>query len=266
MLEDVHLGILLPVFLGTMLASIEIGFRLGRKAKSRSADDTRADVSMIAGAILGVLGLLLGFTMSMAVTRFELRKQLVLEEANAIGTSYLRTKLLPPPDDANIARLLSEYVDARLPPSDARGVYEQIREARERSVQLQSDFWAKAVAYAQRDPNPVRAGLLLESLNQVIDLDAARWMAFQNHVPESVIYMNACVALLAASLIGYSLGLGNQRQLFSTCMLTLAVTLVLAVIIDLDSPQRGLIRVSQQPLIDLRQQLSGPNPRLANGK
>jgi prepilin signal peptidase PulO-like enzyme (type II secretory pathway) len=89
----------------------------------------------------------------------------------------------------------------------------------------------------------------------VIDLDAARWMAFQDHVPETVIYVIAVVALLAAMVVGYTFGLGRLRQLVWICTLSLAITLVLAVIIDLDRPREGLIRVSQQPLIDLQKQL-----------
>ncbi len=255
-IDAVHI-IALLAFIALMLGSIETGFRLGRNTKSKFDDNTRSNVLTIAAAILGVLGLLLGFTLSMAVTRFEIRKQLVLEEANAIGTSYLRTQLLPAPDSVEIAKLLTEYVDARLPYSEPRELAKQITVARQRALLLQDDFWGRAVACAKRDPNPVRTGLLLYSLNQVIDLEAARWMAYNNHVPRPVIYMNGCVALLAVSVVGYSLGLGDrQRQFFSTCVLTLAITLVLTVIVDLDSPQLGLIRVSQQPMIDLQRQLA----------
>ncbi len=95
----------------------------------------------------------------------------------------------------------------------------------------------------------------MQSLNEVIDLDAARWMAFQNHVPETVIYVIAVVGLLAAMVVGYAFGLGGPRQFFSICMLSLAITLVLMVIIDLDRPVEGLIRVSQQPMLDLQKQL-----------
>ena len=242
------------VFVALMLGWIEAGFRLGRRVRGRVEQNTKSDVSTIAAAILGVVALLLGFTTSMAVSRFEMRKRLVLEEANAIGTSYLRTKLLPALESTEIASLLSQYVDARLPYADARDL-PGITVAREQAARLQNDFWAKAAAYAKNNPDPVRAGLLLQSLNQVIDLEEARWTAFNNHVPAAVVFMDACVALLAASVIGYSLGLSNQRQLFATCMLTLAITLVLAVIIDLDSPRLGLIRVSQQPMIDLQHQL-----------
>jgi hypothetical protein len=255
LVDGVNLIILLA-FLLLMLGSIEAGFRSGRKARFKVDENTRSNVLMIAAAILGVLGLLLGFTISMAVTRFEMRKQLVLKEANALGTSYLRTKLLPAPDSGEIANLLSQYVDARLPYSDARDFSARIKVARERAVLLQNDFWDRAVAYAKRDPNPVRAGLLLQSLNEVIDLESARWTAFNNRVPAPVIYMDACISVLAVSVIGYSLGLGNQRQLFSTCILTLVLTLVLGVIVELDSPQRGIIRVSQQPMIDLQHQLA----------
>ena len=97
--------------------------------------------------------------------------------------------------------------------------------------------------------------MLLQSLNEVIDLDGARWMAFQNHVPGTVVYVIAVVGLLASVVVGYTFGLGGPRQLFSICTLSVAITLVLMVIIDLDRPHEGLIRVSQQPMLDLQRQL-----------
>jgi hypothetical protein len=101
----------------------------------------------------------------------------------------------------------------------------------------------------------VRVGLLLQSLNQAIDLESARRTVFQNQVPKGVIYVNGIVGILAAILVGYTFGLHGPRQIFSTWMLALAITLVLGVIIDLDRPRSGFIRVSQQPMIDLQ---SGP--------
>jgi hypothetical protein len=121
---------------------------------------------------------------------------------------------------------------------------------------LQDVFWQRAVAYGQKDPNPVRAGLLLQSLNDVIDSDAARWMAVQNAVPETVIHVIGIVAVLAAVLVGFTFGLGGRRQLFSSCVLSLSIALVLAVIIDLDQPgDEGFIHVSQQPMLDLQRRL-----------
>jgi hypothetical protein len=249
------------VFLLLLLAT-EVGFHLGRRAGARICEKTQSEISIIQGSVLGVLGLLLAFTISMAVSRFELRKQLVLDEANAIGTSYLRTQLIPEPDRSYIADRLREYVGQRLRDSRAGNDVSilknstAIRNAREETHRLQNDFWMRAVSRAQSDPNPVKTGLLLQSLNEVIDLDAARWTAFNNHVPATVIDMNILVGLVAALLVGYTIGLAGQRNLFSVCLLAAAITITLLVIIDLDRSQQGLIRVTQQPLIDLEQELS----------
>jgi hypothetical protein len=247
--------ILVLFFAAILAAASEVGFRLGRNAESRTAEKTKSQLGAIEGGILGVLALLLGFTMSMAVTRFEVRKQLVLEEANAIGTSYLRTQLLPAPESTEIANLLREYVIVRLQYADVGDDLDRLQATREQAERLQNEFWTRAVAYGQKDPSPVKAGLLLQSLNDVIDLESARWMAFQNHVPPRVIYVNYIVALFAAILVGYAFGREGRRQVFSTSLLVLAITVVLAVIVDLDQPRQGFIKVSQQPLVDLQHQL-----------
>ena len=243
------------VFFALMVAASEAGFRLGRRPGKQTSEDTKSQITTVEAGIIGILGLLLGFTMSMAVTRFEVRKQLVLEEAQAIGTAYLRTQLLPAAEGKEIADLLRAYTNVRVASEEVRDIHKQIIASRRESARLQDAFWQRAVTYGQKDPNVVRAGLLLQSLNEVIDLDAARWMAFQNHVPETVIYVIAVVALLAAMVVGYTFGLGGIRQLVWICTLSLAIMLVLAVIIDLDRPREGLIRVSQQPLIDLQKEL-----------
>lgn len=249
------------LFLLILLAT-EAGFHLGRRAESRISEKTQSQIAIIQGSVLGILGLLLAFTISMAVSRFELRTQLVLDEANAIGTSYLRTQLIPEPDRSYIAGRLREYVELRLRYSRAGDDVSTlknptaVRNAREEAHRLQNDSWLRAVSRAEKDSNPVTTGLLLLSLNEVIDLDAARWMALNNRVPATVIDMNVLVALVAAILVGYAIGLTRQRNLFSVCLLAAAITITLIVIIDLDRSRQDLITVSQQPLIDLEQQLS----------
>ena len=96
------------------------------------------------------------------------------------------------------------------------------RDLNRQTARLQTELWTRTVSYAQQDPNPVRAGLLLQSLNQAIDLGEARWMAFQNHVPESVIYVNAAVGLLSSMLVGYSFGVNGRRNIFSMSMLAVS--------------------------------------------
>jgi hypothetical protein len=241
------------VFFALMLAGSEAGFRLGRKLEASIPDKTKSLVSTVEVAILGILGLLLGFTMSMAVSRFEVRQQLVLDEANAIGTSYLRAELLPAPEDSEMASLLRQYIDVRVQYGAATYDFARFASLHMQSVSLQDELWARAVAYGQKEPNALRTSLLVQSLNQAIDLESARWMALQNHVPETVIYVIGIVGLLAAMLVGYTFGLYEHRQIFSVCVLALAVTLVLAVIIDLDRPRSGFIRANQQPMSDLEQ-------------
>jgi hypothetical protein len=240
-------------FFVLMLTATEVGFRLGRKSEARTPDSVKSQIFTVEAAILGILALLLGFTMSMAVSRFEIRKQLVLEEADAIGTAGLRAQLLPPPAGPEIASLLSQYVKLRVQYGTAGDDLARLEDLNNQTARLQTELWSRATAYARQDPNPVTAGLLLQSLNEAIDLGEARWMAFQNHVPESVIYINAVVGLLSAMLVGYSFGVNGRRNIFSMFMLSVAITLVLAVIIDLDRPRSGFIRGSQQPMTDLQQ-------------
>jgi uncharacterized membrane protein len=244
--------IIILAFCALMIAATEAGFRLGQRSEGSTTDKIKSQVSAVETAILGFLGLLLGFTMSMAVSRFEARKQLVLDEANAIGTSYLRAELLPGQEGSEITSILRQYIDVRIQYGTTGNDLTRLQDLHAQAAHLQREFWTRAVAYGQKDPNPTRAGLLLQSLNQVIDLESARRMAFQNNVPETVIYVNGIVAIQAAILVGYMFGLNGRRQLFSMCMLTLATTLVLAVIIDLDRPRSGFLRISQQPMIELQ--------------
>jgi hypothetical protein len=252
-----HEVIIQCVFFALMMAATELGFRLGHKAEAAIPENTKSQISTIEAAILGVLALLLGFTMSMAVSRFELRKQLVLEESDALGTSCLRVQLLPAPAGPEIANLLRQYIHLRVEYGTAGNDLARLDSLNRQTAGLQSELWTRTATYAQQDPNPVKAGLLLQSLNEAIDLGEARWMAFQNHVPESVIYVNAVVSLLSALLVGYSFGVNGRRNILSMCVLALAITLVLAVIIDLDRPRSGFIRGSQQPMIDLLQRPCG---------
>lgn len=247
-------------FLIFLLLALEVGFRLGRRAETRTSEKTKSLIVTVEASVLGILALLLGFTMSMAVSRFELRQQLVLEEANAIDTLLMRVSMLPAPEGAEIVKVVSQYVDMRVQFSDVSKDLEAVTAAQQETAQLQEELWSRGVGYAQKNPSVVPAGLILQSLNQVVDLEAARWMATENHVPDAVIYVDALVACLAASLVGYAFGLGGERQLFSTFILALSVTIVLAVILELDHPGQGFVQVSQRPMVVLRDKLRTAKP------
>jgi hypothetical protein len=233
-----------------MLVCSEVGFIAGKKARTKVDEVMRERITIFESAILGVLGLLMGFTMAMAVARFDLRRQLVVDESNAIGTAWLRSQILPAPGNREFAKMLRDYVDSRLrfaAEKDPR----QLIEEREEGAQLQGELWSRATGFAMGDQRSVPAGLLLQSLNQMIDLEAARWTAFEARVPPTVMYGNFLLALLSITLLGYGFGLIGRRHVFSTVLLAIALSGVLMVITDLDEPREGFIKISQQPMIDV---------------
>ena len=259
---DVFYGLpewLVAIFLlGFMVAACETGYRLG--LRSRSAEQTKPLVPTITGSVLALLALLLGFTMSMSVSRYDARRRLVLEEANAIMDAYLRLQALPANESDELQKLLRQYAASRLRVSQAALDIRRLQEGKEEDARLQNEMWSHAAALARKDPQSVPAGMVLESLNSVFDLENSRWVGFVAHLPEGVIYVNTLMALVAVLMAGYSFGLAGHRHLFSEALLIVSLTMVMALIIELDHPHSGLIRVSQQPLIDLQRRFATPSP------
>jgi hypothetical protein len=242
------------LFFGLMVAASEIGYRMG--LRSRTAEKTKTLVPVITGSILALLGLLLGFTVSMSVGRYDARRRLVLEEANAIRVAYLRLQAIPPPESTELQNLLRQYAANRLRVSQAAFDIQRLQQGKEEDARLQSELWSRAAALALRNPQSVPAGLLMESLNNVFDLENSRWIGFVAQVPKAVIYVNMLMGLVAALMVGYEFGLTGHRHPLSEALLIVSVTMVMAVIVELDRAHSGVIRVSQQPLVDLQRQLA----------
>ncbi len=205
--------------------------------------------------MLGLLALLLGFTFAMTVSRFEVRKQLVLDEANAIHTTFLRAQLLPQPQRQEVSQLLRQYVEVRLKFYQAGVDPGRLREAERQAEQLHLLLWSYAAAIGEKDPRAVTTGLFLQSLNEVIDLYAKRLTALENHVPEIILVLLYSAALVANGLIGYGCGLGGRRNFYVTLTASMLIAFVIWVIVDLDRPRRGLIKVGQERLLDLHHNL-----------
>ena len=242
---------------GLLLVASEIGFRCGGMTRHTVDDTAKSQLPVVQAALLGLIALLLGFTMSMAVSRFEKRQDLVVQEANAIGTAHLRARLIPGDGEA-IAGLLRDYLDARLRFDDGDAVHQQA--ARVESEQLQERLWSRAGGIAQQDPRAITSGLLLQALNETFDLASARMAALANRVPVTVILLAATVGMIGMGAMSYGYGLGNHRHIFSVLSLALAIALVLMVIVDLDRPGRGFIRVSERSMLQLQTQLHAPVP------
>jgi hypothetical protein len=245
------------VLMGVLIVTVEIGFWV-RKGRVKGGSDSieKADIALILGAILTLLALLLGFTYAMSEGRFETRRQLVVEEANAIGTTYLRAKTLPEPRSSQIQELLRQYAALRAEiASTADDAPEKIREMDNRTKELHGLIWSHAAALARESPNPITS-VFLVTLNEMIDLHTKRLAAFRNRVPFSIYLVLFVVSAIVLSLVGYYFGSHGKRMWILTTMLALLVASVMWLIMDLDQPVRGAIKASQQSLIELHQDLS----------
>ena len=240
------------LFVG-MLVLLETGRRLGLRWHVQDSDAARAGFGVVEGAIFALMGLLIAFTFSGAASRFDTRRHLVVEEANAIGTAYLRLDLLPPSAQGALRESFRQYVEARLE------IYRKLpdigaaKQALGQATQLQGRIWRQALAACQEAPQPATM-LLLPALNAMIDITTTRSVATQLH-PPLVIFVMLCVLVLASSLLaGYSKA-GGRPSSSGIHMLGLCRDhgLDVYVLLDLEYPRLGLIRVDavDHVLVDL---------------
>jgi hypothetical protein len=250
-----NLLILFGVSTVLFLLIFEVGYRIARKRQTSIDEATKAWFTAIYSAILAMLGLLLGFSYSMAQQRFEVRKQLVVQEANAIGTTYLRAEWLPEPYRGDVAKLVRQYVDVRLPKDlgSRNNIDELVQNVSVLSERLLDQMWVHAVEVAKKNPTPVVA-LFLSALNETIDLHAKRLAQFQNRIPNSVLLLLYLFATVAVLMTGFGSGLRTRRLVLPIVAMIALVSTALYVIVDLERPQ-GLINVSQESMIRLQQRL-----------
>jgi hypothetical protein len=244
--------LLAPATVALLLAAVELGFRLGRHRRGVAGEA----LSTLTGAVLGLLALLLGFSFAMAETRYQTRRDLVVAEANAIGTTMLRAQLLPDPPRAEIERLLERYLDARIAFHAAGTDAARVRRASVESERLQTELWMRGGAAALLDRRAATTALFLQSLNQVIDLHAVRIDALENRVPRAILLLLLFVACISSGLIGYGNGIAGSRNFAVSSVMVLVFSAVMLLIVALDRPDRGAIRVPQESMLRLRHSLS----------
>lgn len=237
-----------------VLLAIEGGFRLGKYGRGRS--EKEAPVGAMVGATLGLTAFFLAFTFGMAAERFDTRRLVVLDEANAIGTTYLRAAMLPERRD-EIRALLRDYVDVRLETVRSGNVAEGVR----RSEDIQNQLWAHAIALGKQDPGSIVVGLFIQSLNEMIDLHTKRLTAaVRNRIPSVIWFALLAVAAIALGTMGYHAGLAGTRRSVAVVAVAVTFSAVILLIADLDRPQEGALKVSQQALIDLEQSMNASKP------
>ncbi|MGE5209327.1 MAG: hypothetical protein ACM3KL_08360 [Alphaproteobacteria bacterium] len=239
-----------------LLVLSEVGFRMAQLRHGEITDGRKSQITGIQSAVLGLLALLLGFTFAMALGRYDSRRNLVLEEANAIGTTYLRASFLPEARKNAVQDLLRRYIDVRIPLYDRETSPAKLKALEEQSGKLQRELWEHLVVAARESPSPVTA-TFITSLNETIDLDASRLHALRSHVPGPAWLLVLFVSGVGCYVTGYAAGTAKARSGFATVLLPLLVAIVVTLISDLDAPRQGLIGITKQPLLDLKQSLEG---------
>lgn len=250
-LNGVDEWLLFLIFLALLIAAAELGFRLARR--SHHGDETiPAHATATQGAILGLLALLLGFTFSLAVARFEARRALLRDEANAIGTTYLRAQLLPAPMNTRLRALLRTYVETRFELTRVGPAPEKLSELNQRCSMLQSRMWDEAIAVAKTDSRLPIVALFIASLNDTIDMHGKRMAAIQNQVPALIWLSLFLVAIVSLGLAGYVSGPYHLQAFLLNALMAVLIATVMLVIFDLHRPTRGLIQVDMSSLVLLR--------------
>jgi hypothetical protein len=255
------------VFCG-MLAFGEVGRRIGTRRLARDSEGLAKGAGAAEAAVFALLGLLIAFTFSGAASRFEDRRHLLTEETNAIGTAYLRVDMLPDDLQPDIRRMFREYTELRAStyvPGDGDASSLLQTEARAeadrrlaRAAALQSDIWKASVRASRRPGTPAQVAMLvLPALNNMIDITTTRVMATRNHPPAVILMLLVGLGLVGALLAGYATSANASRDWFHSLVFAGILSLTMYVIVDLEYPRLGLIRVdaADQALVELRRSM-----------
>ncbi len=255
-LAHVHLGLLFVGVLLVLLLAAELGYRLGSRSRLNRAARVAAgeqaaekdSVGFVTAGMLGLLAFLLGVSLSMAQSRYDHRRDVVRDEANAIGTVWLRTGFLAEPKAAEMRQVLRDYAGLRLAalgdPTHTRAFVVDTEQANA----LQARLWAIAQEAALERPDPVRVALV-SALNDMIDLSLSSRRAFTDQVPIGVLRMLLWATVISVGVVGFNFGLGGYRQPVVTTLLLVFWSSGLVLIVDMNDPLRGAVRVDPAPLV-----------------
>lgn len=240
--QAVTLLLVLSLFVA-MLFLAQIGRTIGRRRLATESEASHPGFGVIAGAVFGLLGLLIAFTFSAAAFRFDMRRQLIVQEVNAIGTAYLRLNLLPPQSQSELRNDFRQYVEARTAVYRKLPDVETAKLELARSKVLQNGIWEKAVAASRSADGPQASLLLLPALNEMIDITTTRTVALQTHTPFIIFGLLAAVALACALLVGYAIAGRKTHTWVHVLTFASVLTATIYVIADLEYPHVGLIRI-----------------------
>jgi hypothetical protein len=245
-LRDYPLLVLIFTFF-VLWTSAGIGAFL-RRRRQDMGEDGRQDFGVILAATLTLLGLIIGFSFSMAASRYDQRKNLEEEEANAIGTAYVRADLLPAAEAAKLRPLLVAYIAQRVLFYDSRDAV-KLRAINAKTAQLQAELWSTIKGPALAQPTAVNA-LVVKGMNDVLNSQGYTQAAWWNQIPRAAWWLMAAIAICCNLLIGYGVR-DAKKESRLLLVLPLVVAIAFFLIADIDSPRGGVIRVSPQNLMSL---------------
>lgn len=239
----------------TVLLAIEAGFQIGLYLNRRRGAEREAPLGAMTGAHLALLAFIMAFSFNMAASHYDARKTLVLEEANALGTAYLRAALVRKPEGQEIMRLLRDYTAVRA--SVVRGE-QAIAEIIEQSEVLHIDMWRILQQLAREGESGELEALLVTSINELIDLHSQRTSAYMRKRIPPVIWGVLTVLLIASMVgMGYFTSLNGKRNPVATTGVAISFSVVMFLIVDLDRPASGLVRADQSAILELDSRLRG---------
>lgn len=252
------LALLLAValFIG-MLVLLEVGRRWRARGGEKESEQEQSGLGVVEGAVFGLFGLLIAFTFSGAVSRFDAHRQLIASETNAIGTAYLRLDLLPKDAQPALRDLFRQYLDSRIAVYRKLPNIEAAKVELARCTKLQGEIWTDAVAASQLPgAQPDAAKLLLPALNEMIDITTTREMAADMHPPIIIFVLLIALALGCSLLAGYRI-FGSRRRWLHIIVFAAVVVITIYVILDIEYPRRGLIRLDRydRVLVGLRESM-----------
>ena len=257
LIADVPIYGIFIIFALAALLIYEVGYILGRWYQKRTPEEKEGPTGMIVGSILALMAFMLAITMGMATDRYDTRRGLVMAEANAIGTTYLRAGYLQEPAASQSRALLAEYSTLRVAPDDIEDAVVVVAESRV----ILNDLWSIAEELARTDPASPMLALYIDALNETIDVENERaYAGVSVRVPDTVLLLLFVGSVTSLGMVGLSAGLTGRRSLLTAAAMIIVLGAVMALIIDIDRPQNGSVTVSQEPIIQLSEQLNPPAP------
>jgi len=230
------------LFVG-VVACLDGGYRIGRRASVRHPDRAHEGIGAIEAAVFALFGLLLGFSFAGATSRLDARREQIVQEANAIGTAYLRLDLLPPNEQSAMRRLFRQYLEARLSMHARLPDLAAADPELARAERIQQEIWSRAVVVSRADPTHDAARVLLPALNEMMDLTTARNIALRTRLPSLILVLLISLALMSGLLAGYAMAKRQRRSWLHTLLYAGFVAVTVYTVLDLDDPRSGLIRL-----------------------